>query len=132
MAVTSRPRALTVVFSFLLDAAFIVAFAAAGRSSHARSATLAGLWETAWPFLAALTVSWLITAAWFRPTSPLWPGLGLWVGTLAGGMALRAVAGQGTALPFVLVAAGTLLLFLVGWRLVAALTKRVRARAVQR
>ncbi|MEB4615831.1 DUF3054 domain-containing protein, partial [Leucobacter sp. M11] len=70
MAVTPRPRALTVVFSLLLDAALVVGFAAVGRGSHERAATLGGLWETAWPFLAGLALSWLVTVAWYRPTSP--------------------------------------------------------------
>jgi hypothetical protein len=41
-------------------------------------------------------------------------------------MLLRAASGQGTALPFIVVATLTLLLALVGWRVVAAIVRRVR------
>ena len=39
--------------------------------------------------------------------------------TVALGMALRVVSGQGTAVAFIIVALSFLTLFLVGWRLVA-------------
>lgn len=126
-----RSSAPLIALALALDAGSVLVFAAAGRSSHAREATLAGLIHTAWPFLAALALSWLVTLAWRAPARPLWPGLGLWLGTLGGGMALRALAGQGVALPFVLVAAGSLLAFLVGWRLVAAAITRLRRPAAR-
>jgi hypothetical protein len=43
-------------------------------------------------------------------------------------MALRVLTGQGTAVPFIVVAAITLALFLIGWRAVAALVVVLRAR----
>ena len=110
----------------LLDAVLVISFAAMGRSSHAREATLGGLWETSWPFLAGLAVTWIIIAAWRAPFAVLRTGLPLAAGTLVVGMLLRWASGQGTALPFVLVAAGTLLLMLVGWRLVAAACTALR------
>jgi hypothetical protein len=45
------------------------------------------------------------------------------------GLLLRAVSGQGTALPFIIVATLTLALFLLGWRSVLALVRRARARS---
>ncbi|MGO1315801.1 MAG: DUF3054 family protein, partial [Cellulomonadaceae bacterium] len=57
--------------------------------------------------------------AWRRPLRA-WPtGLGLWLGTWAAGMGLRALTGGGTALAFVLVALGVLGLGLLGWRVLA-------------
>jgi hypothetical protein len=48
-------------------------------------------------------------------------------------MLLRATSGQGTAVPFVIVACVTLFAALVGWRLVAALVRGARrARAENR
>jgi hypothetical protein len=41
-------------------------------------------------------------------------------------MLLRAVSGQGTAVPFIVVATLNLLALLVGWRLVAATLTRAR------
>jgi hypothetical protein len=43
-------------------------------------------------------------------------------------MLLRAASGQGTALQFVIVAAVTLLVALVGWRSIALVVRRTRDR----
>lgn len=110
-----------------LDIVLVVAFAAIGRASH-DSDVWTGLWQTAWPFLVALGVGWLVTFAWRAPTAPLRSGLGIWAVTVSGGMLLRALSGQGTAVPFVVVAAATLLVALVGWRLTAAGVRRARRR----
>lgn len=111
----------------LLDAALVAGFAATGRASHEEH-PLVGLWDTAWPFLAALAVGWLVTAAWRAPSAPLRTGIGVWAVTLIGGMLLRAVSGQGTAIPFIVVAGVVLAVTLIGWRAVAALLRRRRAR----
>nr|WP_203582144.1 DUF3054 domain-containing protein [Microbacterium hibisci] len=110
-----------------LDIVLVVAFAAIGRASH-DSDVWTGLWQTAWPFLVALGVGWLVTFAWRAPTAPLRSGLGIWAVTVTGGMLLRALSGQGTAVAFVVVAAATLLVALVGWRLIAAGVHRARRR----
>ncbi|GAA2454879.1 DUF3054 domain-containing protein [Agromyces soli] len=110
------------------DVLLVALFVVIGRRSHAEGLDLAGLWQTAWPFLAALVLGWLVSLAWRRPLA-LWPsGVVIWAVTLVGGMLLRAASGQGTQLPFVLVAAGTLALFLLGWRALVALVARLRSR----
>lgn len=114
------------VLAFVLDAVLVVAFSALGRASHDSEVFGLGLITTAWPFVAALVVGWLVTLAWRRPASPVRTGLGVWAITVAAGMLLRALSGQGTALPFVIVATLALLLLLVGWRLVAAAVHRAR------
>jgi hypothetical protein len=114
-----------IVGAFALDAALVTVFAAIGRASHGEDA-LAGLWVTAWPFLAALVAGWVVSLAWRSPLAPVRTGLPVWVVTVAGGMLLRAVSGQGTAFAFIVVATVTLLLFLVGWRVVAAVVRRFR------
>ncbi|MGC5189115.1 DUF3054 domain-containing protein, partial [Escherichia coli] len=53
-------------------------------------------------------------------------GLPVWAVTLVAGMLLRTLSGQGVAVAFVIVAGITLLLFLVGWRAIAALVARLR------
>jgi hypothetical protein len=53
----------------------------------------------------------------------------IWAVTVVLGLLLRAVSGQGTALPFIIVATLTLALFLLGWRSVLALVRRARARS---
>ena len=120
-------RAAASVLALIGDAALVVAFAATGRASH-DSDVLAGLWQTSWPFLAALALGWVVARGWQAPTAPLRTGAIVWVATVVGGMLLRAVSGQGTALPFVIVAMLTLFAALVGWRAVAAAITAVRRR----
>ncbi|GAA5089852.1 DUF3054 domain-containing protein [Microbacterium yannicii] len=110
-----------------IDVVLVVAFAAVGRASH-DSDVWGGLWQTAWPFLAGLAAGWLVTLAWRAPAAPVRTGLGVWAITVGGGMLLRAATGQGTALPFIIVASVTLLVGLVGWRVIAAVVRRARQR----
>jgi Protein of unknown function (DUF3054) len=106
------------VSSGVLDVCCVAAFVAIGRLSHGEGDTFAGFAHTFWPFLAGLAGGWLVTRAWRRP-SAVWPaGLGAWLGTVALGMVLRVVAGQGTDVAFVFVALAFLGLFMLGWRLV--------------
>lgn len=114
------------VLAFLLDVVLVVAFAATGRASH-DSDVLAGLWTTSWPFLAALVVAWTVARAWRSPTGIVPTGLVVWAVTVVGGMLLRALSGQGTALPFVVVATLTLLVLLIGWRLIARGIRSLRS-----
>lgn len=125
----NRAAAAAVTGMLLLDAALIVVFAAVGRGSHAREATLLGPLETAWPFLAGLALSWLLTLAWRRPAAILLTGVPVWIGTVGFGMLFRALTGQGTAIPFVIVATLTVGAFLLGWRLIALIVARARARS---
>lgn len=120
-----------VALALVLDAALVVVFAAIGRASHERGVFGdggLGLATTAWPFLVALALGWLVCLGWRRPLSIVRTAVPVWVVTVAGGMFLRAVSDQGTALPFVIVATVTLLVLLVGWRLIAAVVRRMRAR----
>lgn len=125
-AAVARPR--TAILAFVGDAALITVFAAVGRSSHARAETLLGLFQTAWPFLAGLALLWLALRAWRRPLDILRTGIPLWIGVVAVGMLLRLVTGAGTALAFVIVATVTLGVFLLGWRGIAALVRKLSSR----
>jgi Protein of unknown function (DUF3054) len=104
----------------LLDVCCVLAFVAIGRASHHDGETIGGLASTAWPFLAGLAAGLVVTRAWRRPAAIVPAGLGAWLGTVAVGMLLRVVAGQGTAVAFIGVALAFLGLFLLGWRAVAA------------
>lgn len=108
----------------MTDILLVVIFAVIGRASHAEQLSLAGVWQTAWPFLVGLVVGWAITMAWRSPTAPVRTGLGVWALTLAAGMLLRAVSGQAVVLAFVIVAGIVLFVFLVGWRAIATLIRR--------
>lgn len=121
-----------IVAAAALDVALVLVFATSGRSSHAEALSLAGIWGTAWPFLAGLAIIWIAALVWRRPTSILRCGLPVWVGTVALGLLLRvAFTDGGAALPFVLVASGVLGLFLLGWRAVWAGVIALRRRNTQ-
>jgi Protein of unknown function (DUF3054) len=114
-----RPSARIAVRAAVLDAASVLVFVIIGRANHGDGEAVAGVASTAWPFLAGLAVGWLAARAWRRPAG-LWPsGVTAWLGTVAVGMLLRVLAGQGTALSFIVVALVFLGLFLLGWRLLA-------------
>lgn len=102
-----------------LDLVVVAVFTLIGRRTHEEPLDLAGWWDTLWPFLAGLAIGWTVVAmtsqAW--PTR-IWHGLTVWIATVFGGMALRDMVGQGTALPFVVVATLFLGATLVGWRVV--------------
>lgn len=108
-----------------LDVVVVLLFVVIGRASHHDGGGLPGLGRTAWPFLAGLAVGEVATRAWRRPAA-LSVGVGVWLSTVAIGMVLRVIAGQGTAVAFIAVALAFLGLFLLGWRLIAANRKRVR------
>jgi Protein of unknown function (DUF3054) len=112
----------------VLDCCCVLAFVIIGRASHARGENLPGIASTAWPFLAGLACGWLAARAWRRPLGLVPAGAGAWLGTVAVGMALRVVAGQGTAVAFVGVALAFLGLFLLGWRLTGRLAGEVLRR----
>lgn len=81
-------------------------FVAIGRASHHHAETLGGFASTVWPFAVGLGTGWIVAAR--RPLSLLWAGLIVCLVTVAVGMVLRVIAGQGTAGPFILVAVGFL------------------------
>ncbi len=113
--------------AFVIDACCVLAFVTIGRASHHDGESLGGVASTAWPFLAGLAAGLLVTRAWRRPAAVVPAGLGAWLGTVAVGMLLRVVAGQGTAPAFIAVALAFLGLFLLGWRVLAAGHARWRA-----
>jgi hypothetical protein len=121
-------RAGVVAAAFAVDSVLVVLFALTGRASHAEGLDAAGVWTTAWPFLAGLVTGWLVTRAWRHPLAP-WPtGVLTWAATLGLGMLLRLASGQGIAMAFVIVAAITLGLLLIGWRAVASAMSGIRRR----
>ena len=108
----------------LADVCCVLAFVIIGRANHHDGVTLAGVFTTSWPFLAGVLLGVLATRAWRRPFALYPTGAGVWLATVAGGQALRAISGQGTDGAFILVSAAFLGLFLFGWRVVVQLTAR--------
>lgn len=113
-----RTAHVTPLIAAALDALLVIVFAAIGRASHSE-ALLSGLLRTAWPFLAGLAVGWLVVRLTSLPGAGLRAGLIVWICTVAGGMLLRALTGQGTAASFIVVASIVLGTFLMGWRVAA-------------
>ena len=112
-----------------LDTFAVVLFVAIGRREHERDSAIAGLIQTAAPFLIALALAWLVLRVWKRPTE--WrAGVGVWAIVVVAGMMLRNfVFGDGTATAFVIVATLFLAVFIVGWRLAfGAMNRRHVAR----
>lgn len=114
-----------------VDLILVAVFCAIGRRSH-DEAVLTGLLETLWPFAIGLTLGWALAVAAsrltgradFAPTA-VWPtAVAVWLGTLAGGMIVRVIAGQGTAFSFIIVAGTVLAVFLIGWRAILAFATR--------
>lgn len=119
----------TAALALLADLVFVVVFCTIGRRSHAEGLTVAGIAETAWPFLAGTAVGWLAARAWRRPLSLTPTGVLVWVCTVAVGMVLRKLSGQGVAVSFVIVASLVTALLLLGWRGVAT---ALRHKQIQR
>ncbi|MFF0990707.1 DUF3054 domain-containing protein [Kocuria nitroreducens] len=112
--------------ALIVDVLLVLLFAGLGRSTHALDAT--GLLVTAWPFLAGLLLGWLVWRVRRTPFD-VWPrGAALWVTTVAVGMGLRLVVGEGTAPSFVLVTLAVLGVFLLGPRALVSALRAVRSR----
>ncbi len=119
------PGALASAGAVALDVATVLVFVGVGRSVHRHGLTVAGMASTTWPFVTGLAVGWFVLLARHRPGRALGDGIVVVVATVAVGMALRVVGGQGTALAFVLVALAFLGLAMLGWRLVAGAVRPI-------
>jgi hypothetical protein len=128
MTENRMPVALVVV----IDVILVTVFCVIGRLSHAEGvfSDVPGLLNTIWPFLTAVLFAHLSALVVRVRTERMLPGIVVWAVTVIGGLALREATGQGVALAFIVVATLTLALFLLGWRGVLAITRRVRRRRV--
>lgn len=108
--------------AWFLDLFVVLAFAAAGRASHDLSTGVTGVLDTGWPFLVGMAIGWLVVVLALPDRARSWwlDGLVIAACALVIGMVLRQLTGDGTALPFVMVATGVLVAGLVGWRGIAA------------
>ena len=124
----SRPVA-QVAKTLAADLACVIVFVAVGRRSHHEDAGLSGFVRVAWPFAAALVIATVVAAA--TRLRPWRAALLVWLGTVAGGMALRiGVQGREWKPGFVIVTTIFLALTMLGWRTVAwIVVPRLRTRA---
>jgi hypothetical protein len=105
----------------------VLAFVIIGRHTHHDGDSLAGIWHTAWPFLAGLALGLAAARAWRRPLAIGPAGVGAWLGAALAGMLIRVLAGQGTAAAFIAVTVAFLGVFLLGWRLCWRVARRLTA-----
>lgn len=110
----------------IFDLLSVFVFVAIGRRAHDHGITVGGIASTFWPFAVGTIVGWLILVRRKRTGSSLADGVSVAVVTVALGMLLRVVSGQGTAAAFVVVALVFVNLFMVGWRLLLRLSMRSR------
>lgn len=119
MQPNDQPRTGTALGALAADTACVAVFCAIGRRTHAEGITVAGVAETAWPFLAGTLLGWLLSRGWQRPTALAPTGLVVWFSTVAVAMLLRRATSQGTAVSFIVVASLTTAVLLLGWRAAA-------------
>lgn len=111
----------------LADFVLVLVFAGIGRASHDESNPVLAAIDTAWPFLVGAALGWALVLLLGRDplrVTHAWP---IWADAVVVGMLLRLATGDGTALPFVIVATLVLGAFLLGWRLVFGLVRRSAA-----
>jgi hypothetical protein len=109
-----------------LDLVAVLVFVGIGRAAHAHGESIGGLASTAWPFATGLAVGWLVLAFLRRPAGSITSGALVCLLTVAVGMTLRVLAGQGTAVAFVVVALCFLGASMCGWRMAARLVRSWR------
>jgi hypothetical protein len=123
-----RPATRTALLALTVDAVLVLVFVLIGRASHDENPVLGAL-VTYWPFLVALLAGWALARAWQYPPAVLRGGVPIWVTTVALGMLLRVLSGQGVQWSFVIVTSVVLAVFLLGWRAIAWLVTSRRRRA---
>lgn len=113
----------------IIDLVLVVIFAIVGRASHGDSLDIAGIAQTAWPFLAACLLAWVVVSLLDDNGYGPRAALVVWLVTALAGLGLRIISGDTAQLAFVLVATLFLFCSLFGWRLVARLIRGRRQTA---
>nr|WP_090341262.1 DUF3054 domain-containing protein [Mycolicibacterium malmesburyense]CRL71045.1 transmembrane protein [Mycolicibacterium malmesburyense] len=116
MPIDSRELTRAALTAVATDVVCLIVFAAIGRRSHDEGLNLAGIAETAWPFVTGALAGWVLSLGWRRPYSLIPTGLAVWVCTIVVGMLLRKLTSAGVAPSFVVVASIATAVLLLGWR----------------
>lgn len=115
-----------IIVALVLDLISVLVFATIGRASHSLELSAIGVVETAWPFFIGLWVGW--APVWTR-RKPLafWPtALWVWAATAVVGLLFRMLSNNlELAPPFAIVATAFLALFLIGWRVIAVIVRKI-------
>ncbi|RAV18241.1 DUF3054 domain-containing protein [Mycolicibacterium sp. GF69] len=116
MPIDSDERTRPALTALATDVVCLIVFATVGRRSHAEGLSLAGIAETAWPFVTGAVVGWALSLGWRRPYSLIPTGVAVWVCTIVVGMLLRKLTSAGIAPSFIVVASISTAILLLGWR----------------
>ena len=122
--VDTRRRVRRTLIALAADIVCVIVFCTIGRRSHDEGLTVAGIAQTAWPFLAGTAVGWLLIGGWRRPFTVIPTGVTVWVCTVLVGMLLRKATSAGVSTSFVVVASVATAVLLLGWRGAAAFFRR--------
>lgn len=104
-------------WAVVVDAIAILVFVLIGRANHGEAETVHGVLRTLWPFLVGLAVGWFLIVRRTVPGASVRAGVIAAVDTVVLGLVLRALAGQGMAVSFVVVAVLVIVVLMLGWRL---------------
>jgi hypothetical protein len=124
MPIDSSEQTRPALVALATDAICVLVFCTIGRRSHAEGLTVAGIAQTAWPFLTGTGVGWLLARGWRRPSAVVPTGVVVWLSTIIVGMLLRKVSSQGVVPSFIVVASLVTALLLLGWRAAVRLLTR--------
>ena len=111
----------------LIDLILITLFSLVGHYTHSKNFIPAEIWDTAWPFIAALAVSWILNAIWADPILPLRTGVGVWGTTILIALVIRSLTGESNAPAFIVISSVLNFITLVGWRMIVRLMLGRRA-----
>ncbi|MFV2000510.1 MAG: DUF3054 domain-containing protein [Acidimicrobiia bacterium] len=114
-------------FFWILDATVVMSFVVIGRDSHGLEAGWSVTLRVAAPFLIALAIGIIGTRAWLKPLDAV-TGLGLAATTVFLGLLFRRfMFDAGIATIFIVLTAGWMTVWMVGWRLIVNLLVRLFA-----
>lgn len=121
------------ILPLLLDLVCVLVFAVAGKGSHEAGRSEWVVLLIVWPFAVGVLAAHAVLLARGRSARPVRPaGVAVLATTYVLGMVLRVVSGRGIAVGFLVVAAVFLAVTMLGWRAVADLVDRRRARSGSR
>jgi len=108
----------------LADVVVISVFVVVGHVNHHHRLTAGALTSTFWPFAVGWLAGTLSVMVRHRAVTAPSSGVAVALITVAIGMALRVLVGQGTAFAFILVATAFLGASMLGWRLLVRIARR--------
>ena len=107
-----------------MDSVIVIIFVVIGHINHHHGLGLGAITSTLWPFAVGLLGGVLSVTSRRQSGYSLRSGIAVTLITVAIGMVLRVIAGQGTVFAFIVVAIAFLGASMLGWRLVLRFARR--------